>query len=242
MLEVANPYRPTCDTQTGRRAVCSCDQWQFDKRKDKCDSTTMETKYEDSAEVAGLAGSWPNRMIVGSVNPVEIAVKKPLPDGAKGLFPLRIGSIKADIVGGPYNSKPPQFYGIKMAEEISRDCVISIPTRDFNVPDRGRLLAGLYAGISLAQQGCPLWVGCMGGIGRTGLYLAALAKVMAGYQRLTKKRPIDPIQYVRATYYAHAVETDQQVRWVYDLDVYDVVQWVAVLQGYRSPWYRRLFR
>lgn len=165
-----------------------------------------------------------------------------LPVGAKGKFPLRLGSIRADIVGGPYMRKPPSFYGIKMAEEVNCDCVISIPTRDFSVPDAGRLLAGLYAGIALAQQGCPLWVGCLGGIGRTGLYFGALAKVMAGYQKLTKHRPIDPITYVRSTYYSHAVETAQQMQWVADLDVSAVVEWVAHLQGYRAPWYKRLFR
>ena len=162
--------------------------------------------------------------------------------GAKGRFPLRLGTIHADILGGPYMQKPKGFYGIKMAEEISRDCVISIPTRDFDVPDRGRLFAGLYAGISLAQQGVPLWVGCMGGIGRTGLYFGALSKVMSGYQKLTKHKPIDPITYVRSTYYSHAVETEQQVQWVTDLDVSAVVDWVAHLQGYRPPWYRRVFR
>lgn len=163
-----------------------------------------------------------------------------LPLGAKGKFPLRLGSIKADIVGGPYNQKPPYFYGIKMAEEIQRDCVISIPTRDYHVPDTGRLLAGLYAGISLAQQGVPLWVGCMGGIGRTGLYFAALAKVMARYQKLTKhKVTIDPIAYTRSQYLAHAVETDEQMRWVADLDVGAVAQWAVYISGYRAPWYRR---
>lgn len=165
-----------------------------------------------------------------------------IPAGAKGKFPLRLGQIKQDIVGGPYSYKPPEFYGIKMAEEINRDCVISIPTRDFNVPDTGRLLAGLYAGISLAQQGCPLWVGCMGGIGRTGLYFGALAKVMARYQKLTKHRvTIDPIEYTRANYLAHAIETPEQRHWVRMLDVDAVAEWAVYISGYRAPWYKRLF-
>src|SRR5271166_4838953 len=134
--------------------------------------------------------------VVGSVSPTILPVQVgTMPAGAKGKFPLRLGHIKADIVGGPYRLKPSNYYGIKMAEEINSDCVISIPTRDFDVPDTGRLIAGLYCGITLAQQRAPLWVGCMGGIGRTGLYFGALAKVMAKYQKLTKLRPIDPVAY-----------------------------------------------
>lgn len=160
--------------------------------------------------------------------------------GAKGFFPLRLGTIKANIVGGPYRSKPSDVYGIKMAEEINADCVISIPTRDFSVPDTGRLLAGLYCGISLAQQQVPLWVGCMGGIGRTGLYFAALAKVMARYQKLTKHRvTIDPVEYTRQHYLSHAVETQEQRAWVAALDVDAVAHWAVMLSGYRAPWYRR---
>lgn len=162
--------------------------------------------------------------------------------GAKGFFPLRLGHIKADIVGGPYRSKPAECYGIKMAEEINADCVISIPTEDYCVPDTGRLVAGLYCGIVLAQQQVPIWVGCWGGIGRTGLYFAALAKVMARYQKLTKQKvTIDPIKYVRKHYYAHAVETPEQVAWVKALDIEAVAQWAVSISGYKPPWYKRIF-
>jgi hypothetical protein len=161
--------------------------------------------------------------------------------GANGTFPLRLGNIKADLVGGPYKKKPANFYGIKMAEEIDRDCVISIPTADYCVPDTGRLLAGLYCGISLAQQQIPIWVGCMGGIGRTGLYFATLAKVMARYQKLTKhKVTIDPIKYTRKHFLAHAVETDQQINYIAALDVDAVAQWAVSISGYKPPWYKRI--
>lgn len=161
--------------------------------------------------------------------------------GAKGTFPLRLGNIKADLVGGPYKLKPDHYYGIKMAEEIDRDCVISIPTEDYKVPDTGRLIAGLYCGIALAQQQCPIWVGCMGGIGRTGLYFGALAKVMARYQKLTKhKVTIDPIKYTRKMYLAHAVETAQQMDYIAALDVDAVAEWAVSISGYKPPWYRRI--
>lgn len=194
----------------------------------------METIEQDVPHVRTL--------IAGSINPTPIDIQiGTMPSGAKGKFPLRLGNIKADLVGGPYKLKPPCYYGIKMAEEIDADCMVSIPTADFSTPDTGRLIAGLYCGIALAQQQVPIWVGCMGGIGRTGLYFGALAKVMARYQKLTKQRvTIDPVAYVRQTYYAHAVETPEQKNWVNNLDVDAVAQWAVSISGYKPPWWRRL--
>jgi hypothetical protein len=181
-------------------------------------------------------------IVVGSRNPVIARLTVgTMPAGAKGMFPLKLGKIQSYLVGGPYKQKPDHFYGIKMAEEIDRDCVISIPTRDYDVPDKGRLVAGLYCGIALAQQQVPIWVGCMGGVGRTGLYFAALAKVMARYQKLTKhKVTIDPILYTREMYLAHAVETKEQMQWIANLDIDAVAEWAVAISGYRAPWYRRL--
>lgn len=166
---------------------------------------------------------------------------EPGPSGKfNGKFPLRLGHIKADLIGGPYRNKTAEFYGIKMAEEINADCVINIPTEDYCVPDTGRLVAGLYCGISLAQQQAPLWVGCMGGIGRTGLYFGALAKVMARYQKFTKQRvTIDPVKYVRKHYLAHAIETPEQIAWLKALNVDEVARWAAAINGYKPPWWRR---
>jgi hypothetical protein len=180
---------------------------------------------------------------VGTWGPQKLEVQVgTMPTGAKGLFPLKLGTIQANLVGGPYRNKPKDFYGIKMAEEINADCVISVPTRDFSVPDTGRLIAGLYCGISLAQQQVPIWVGCLGGVGRTGLYFAALAKVMARYQKLTKKKvTIDPVAYTREHYYSHAVEIAEQKKWVEDLNVDAVAEWAVHLSGYRVPWYRKIF-
>ena len=53
-------------------------------------------------------------------------------------------------------------------------------------------------------------VGCMGGIGRTGLMLALLAKSFGEE---------DPVRYVRATYYSHAVETAAQKQFIAEFKV-----------------------
>ena len=47
---------------------------------------------------------------------------------------------------------------------------------DFQVPDRLKLYRGLNKALDLMLAGEPLYVGCMGGKGRTGLFLAVLVK------------------------------------------------------------------
>ena len=109
------------------------------------------------------------------------------------------------VTGGPFHDCPPTFKGVKMAKEIRKDCAVDIPTEDFKTPDRLTLYRGLDAALDLLLAGEPLYVGCMGGKGRTGLFLAVLAKAF-GVKR--------PVEYVRAHYYAHAVETKEQYAFV----------------------------
>ena len=155
--------------------------------------------------------------------------------GAKGFLPVKIGSISGLLTGGPYRLKPADVLGIKMAQEIKDDCLISVPTVDFSIPDREIFVSALYLGITMLHQKRKLWVGCMGGIGRTGLYFAGMAKVMWHYQILTKKKPMyDPIVYVRENYYEHAVETNQQMSFINSLDLSEIAVWTQNLQKYKS--------
>lgn len=119
-------------------------------------------------------------------------------------LPLWLGSHHV-IYGGPYKNKPEGLLGVKMAQEIRAAAAISIPTRDFSVPDRGVLDTGMGTAVRLILAGHPLYVGCMGGRGRTGLFLALLAKAF-GVK--------DPVEYVRSHYYSHAVETEEQYEFV----------------------------
>ena len=109
------------------------------------------------------------------------------------------------VTGGPYRIKPRNFRGVKMAEEISAHCDVNIPTRDYQVPSLTQLNAGLSDAIRLLGAGEPLYVGCVGGMGRTGLFLAVLVKVF-GVK--------NPVEYVRKHYYSHAVENDKQYDFV----------------------------
>lgn len=119
-------------------------------------------------------------------------------------LPLRPGKYFT-VFGGPYKERPANMRGVKMAAEIKLAFDVSIPTEDYSVPDKGALMVGLEEAVDLILSGQPVYVGCMGGMGRTGLFLAVLAKAF---------RVKSPVPYVRRKYYSHAVETDKQYSFV----------------------------
>lgn len=150
---------------------------------------------------------------------------------AKGIMPLWLES-KFEITGGPYRYKPPNRMGVKMAVEVNLSCDVDVPTKDFDVPSVIDLKVGLIKALMLLHEGKQLYVGCMGGIGRTGLFLAALAKVSYEYERYGWGRFLrwdhrvhDPVAYVRKHYYSHAVETKEQKDYIAALNVKDIVAW-----------------
>lgn len=143
----------------------------------------------------------------------------------KGYMPVIIGKQVHILMGGPYVNKPAHYYGVKMAAEIDKPCHIDIPTRDFNIPDEKVFLRGIVEGYVRMLKGQHLYVGCMGGIGRTGLYMAGMAKVMymAGYIN----QPV--VEYVREYYLSHAVETTQQIQFINNLEVEGIANWLETV-------------
>jgi len=79
---------------------------------------------------------------------------------------------------------------------------------DFGVPrDRDAAAAQIRAAFARARAGARVEVGCAGGLGRTGTVLACMA-VLAGV-------PVpEAVQWVRQSYDARAVETDDQEEWI----------------------------
>ena len=134
-------------------------------------------------------------------------------------IPMPFGTIA--VQGGPYRAKPRGWPGIKLAKEIRSAYAVSLPVADYSVPDSDMPVEkALLATITLAAAGSPIYVGCMGGIGRTGLFLALLRKVSA---RSTRKfwswqSHEDPVAWVRKNYHAHACETEEQVKYVHEFD------------------------
>lgn len=141
------------------------------------------------------------------VGAVEYTYLKKSPDG---FMPVKFGSFSGKIWGGPYRNRPTDYFGVKMAGEVQSPCDVDIPTKDFSTPDPFRLKVGLLSVMLALFDGREVYVGCMGGSGRTGLFMAALAKVC---------NVPDPVAYVRRTYKASAVETREQAAYIEKLDV-----------------------
>lgn len=151
------------------------------------------------------------------------------------VFPL--GLSQRRIYAGPFFNYPGGMFSVKLAPEVPKEANYTIPVRDFGVPEHPE---PVYTALDLVLRRLPrdepVYVGCMGGIGRTGLFLSLLAKTL-GID--------DPIGYVRANYLAQAVETRAQEDYVAGFDVaplrakalqarlfsgaYDVRRWFTVL-------------
>jgi len=131
--------------------------------------------------------------------------------------------------GGPFNSAPYAAFRVAVrAEGISPGAAdVHLPIRDFSVPeDDAAVEQALKESFEAALQGKPVYVGCMGGYGRTGLFLALLAKT-AGVPA--------PVAWVRENYHRRAVETENQEAYVALFDVSKVRRSVL---GY--AWGRRI--
>lgn len=149
-------------------------------------------------------------------------MERNIPLGSNGYLPVTLGKSVRYVFGGPYRNRPHNFFGVKMAVEIKADCDVNIPTHDFSVPPIQHMRDGLVSVLVPLVMNEPIYVGCMGGIGRTGLFLAVLAKAL-GVNR--------PVNYVREHYLPHAVETEEQRTYVSMFDV-------RFIHG-KLPWCRR---
>lgn len=144
-------------------------------------------------------------------------------------IPVSFGGMNAHIYGGPFRNFEPgtrRLVGVKMAAEIDHPHDISVPTEDFSVPDEEDMQRGILSGLTMILRGNDLYAGCMGGIGRTGLYMGCMAKVMFDYAAQVKgsvaipgmAKNTDPVCYVRKHFKAHAIETEEQKDFVRNFD------------------------
>jgi protein-tyrosine phosphatase len=124
----------------------------------------------------------------------------------RGTLPLTVAGRAVTITGGPFDAIPEGAYGVclEVASEKAWLADIAIPTPDFGLPDPAALRAAVAAALAQleAEPERPLHVGCRAGVGRTGLFLACLARA-AGVEG-------DALDYVRRHYLPHAAETPEQ--------------------------------
>jgi hypothetical protein len=152
-----------------------------------------------------------------------------------GTLPLSLGwrgaFFSLTITGGPFDGFDRSDYDFGVAvrkEATSIEPDVRLPIRDFSVPeDPAQVVYALLRTMLAAVDGKKVYVGCMGGWGRTGLFLALLAKA-AGIE--------DPIGYVRQNYTSRAVETAEQEGYVKGFDVAPVRKALT-----RYAWKKRVF-
>lgn len=122
------------------------------------------------------------------------------------------------VYGAPYMDKPDDIAGVKMAEEINAPCDVDIPTRDFSVPDLEVFSKGVIKAMEILLNTGEIYVGCMGGIGRTGLALAGLLKLHDRMFQGSTRKASEYRDFIRAHVHPHAIETKAQLDFI---DQYD---------------------
>jgi hypothetical protein len=124
----------------------------------------------------------------------------------RGRLPLTVAGRQVTVTGGPFDAIPDGAFGVCLEPAAAKAWLadVALPVPDFGVPEPAALKAAVAAVLAQleAQPERPVHVGCRAGVGRTGLFLACLARAagVAG----------DPLDYVRARYLPHAAETAAQ--------------------------------
>ena len=124
----------------------------------------------------------------------------------RGTLPLTVAGRAVTITGGPFDAIPDGAFGVclEMAAAKAWLAEVALPTPDFGLPEPEALRRAV--GVVLAQLEAapdrPVHVGCRAGVGRTGLFMACLARA-AGVEG-------DALDYVRRHYLPHAAETEAQ--------------------------------
>jgi hypothetical protein len=130
------------------------------------------------------------------------------------------------MYGGSFLSPLEVMPTVNMTTEIPTRADVHIPTRDYSVPPVDKAVVGILKAYGLLSVHKELFVGCMGGHGRTGLFLALMTKLS---DELYGQSRGDPIMRVRNEYRPRAVETREQAEYVmkfpYDR-VLKVIDWM----------------
>jgi protein-tyrosine phosphatase len=111
------------------------------------------------------------------------------------------------------------FYSVNLMKEHPLPCTYHLPIMDFSVPDDKAKLNEAIINIiqEMIEKKNTVYMGCFGGVGRTGLVLACIAKSL-GIE--------NPISYVRENYSPRSVETDEQSQFVLDFNPSVVQNWL----------------
>lgn len=117
------------------------------------------------------------------------------------------GDKMAYVMAGPTRELPDGYKLIRCAKEIPVDperVAFDVSTLDFAPFDDDTIRSSLPDIIQALERGDRLYVGCMGGTGRTGTMLGIIA---AQHPAMTG---LDAFKYIRAIYKSGAIETEEQ--------------------------------
>lgn len=125
------------------------------------------------------------------------------------------------VAAGPYSEyvEDDAYYGVKLAREIDAPYVLKIDVKDFSTPDPDECEEVVWLMLAIMRGGGIPYIGCMGGLGRTGTVLGVLVKTLleASTLRLFGV-PVgsasDPVKWVRQYYRREAIETTEQEEFV----------------------------
>lgn len=116
---------------------------------------------------------------------------------------FKLGRTMVTVFGGPYRLRPASTFGVLAAREIAAPADAKVLADDFQTPTHEDMDTAIRALLIPLARGVPVYIGCMGGIGRTGLVIACLLKT-AGVK--------NPVQETRMRFKPHAVETQAQAK------------------------------
>lgn len=143
---------------------------------------------------------------------------------------VTVGGKIYTILGGPYTERPEGVPGVSMLEGDCTPSNVHIPTADFSVPCYPEFFRGVQQGVLLLQQYGVLYVGCTGGVGRTGMYMVAVVIALRAMEHerglMQGGQPgwniwaiVDEVlSDVRQAYMGEAVETEGQEIYLQEFD------------------------
>ncbi len=94
---------------------------------------------------------------------------------------------------------------LRLFYEINKLDVIHLPIQDYSVPSQSALLAAIEAALDYARAGNNIAIHCYAGYGRTGMFLACMARRGLGMSAN------QAIEWVRS-YIPTAIEAPEQIK------------------------------
>jgi hypothetical protein len=152
-----------------------------------------------------------------------VKIEGPLVAGLNGAFAVELPmSVNLYFGGAPFRMAGmthlervgSPLYRVKCATEVAGTFEEEVPAQDFGVPTHTAMRLAVTHAVEAAFQGRPVFAGCVGGIGRTGTFLAVVLKVF--YPTYSGEQLV---YMTRAVYLGHAIETAEQKKLIDTIDV-----------------------